>query len=80
MTQHDIDEADWASPSFRRGADKQARIFAEKEGIPLERVNMTFGWDQRAMEKDMQLRYDENDVDKRMSRADITSVHVSCTW
>jgi hypothetical protein len=43
MTQHEIDEADWASHAFRRGADKQARIFAEKEGIPLERVNMTFG-------------------------------------
>eukprot|EP00966_Prymnesium_polylepis_P315541 7291201-Prymnesium_polylepis.2 len=37
MTQHEIDEADWASHSFRRGADKQARIFAEKEGIPLRR-------------------------------------------
>jgi hypothetical protein len=56
-----------ASHSFRRGADKQARIFAEKkEGIPLERVNTMFGWDQRAMEKDIQLRYDENDLDKRI--------------
>ena len=47
MTQQEIDDADWASHSFRRGADKQARIFSEKEGIPIERVDMSFGWKQR---------------------------------
>ena len=80
MTQREIDDADWASHSFRRGADKQARIFSEKEGISIERVDMSFGWNQRAMAKDMQLRYDENDLDKRMAGADITSVHITSTW
>ena len=79
-TQQEIEEADWASHSFRRGADKQARIYSEKEGIPIERVDMSFGWNQRAMAKDMQLRYDENDLDKRMAGADITSVHITSTW
>ena len=68
------------SHSFRRGADKQARKFAEKDGIPLERVDLSFGWNQRLHAKDMQMRYDENDLDKRMEAANITSVHITSEW
>ena len=30
--------------------------------------------------KDMQMRYDENDLDKRMEAANITSVHITSEW
>ena len=62
------------------GADKQARKFAAANNVPLERVNMSFGWNQREMAKDMQLRYDENDLERRMEAANITLVHVTKDW
>ena len=56
MTEKELREATWTSHSFRRGADKQARRFAKKNGVPLERVDLSFGWNQRLHAKDMQMR------------------------
>ena len=80
LTQQEIEEADWASHSFRRGADKQARIYSEEVGIPIGRFDMAFGWNPIAMAKDVKLRYDENGLDKRMAGAGITSDHITSTW
>jgi hypothetical protein len=80
LTRQEIEEVDWASHAFRRGADKQARIYSEEVGIPIGRVDMAFGWNPIVMAKDVKLRYDENDLDKRMAGAGITSVHITSTW
>lgn len=49
-------------------------------GVPLERVDLSFGWNQAIHAKDMQMRYDEMDLDRRMEAAGITSVHITSEW
>jgi hypothetical protein len=80
MTESELAVANWSSHSFRRGADKQARKWAMAHGVPLERVDLSFGWNQAIHAKDMQMRYDEMDLDRRMEAAGITSVHITSEW
>ena len=80
MNETEMANANWSSHSFRRGADKQARKWALAHNVPLERVDLSFGWNQAVHSKDMQMRYDELDLDRRMGAADITSVHITSDW
>ena len=80
MSETEMANANWSSHSFRRGADKQARKWALAHNVPLERVDLSFGWNQAVHAKDMQMRYEEMDLDRRMSAADITSVHITSDW
>ena len=52
------------------------REYFRKRGIlkeAKEQINMQFGWDQANMEKDMQCRYDENDLEQRLDSAKMTA-------
>eukprot|EP00966_Prymnesium_polylepis_P197518 4577101-Prymnesium_polylepis.1 len=46
MTEGELAVANWSSHSFRRGADKQVRKWAMAHGVPLKRVDLSFGWNQ----------------------------------
>jgi hypothetical protein len=72
----DPTKAKWGTHSLRRKSDKGVREYLRKRGIlreSKEAVNMQFGWDQANMERDMQCRYDEADLEQRLDSADMTT-------
>ena len=72
----DPSKARWGTHSLRRKSDKGVREYFRKRGIlkeAKEQINMQFGWDQANMEKDMQCRYDENNLEQRLDSAKMTA-------
>ena len=65
--------AKWGSHSLRRKADKDMRMYCAKHGLKKEEIDLEMGWNQAEMNKDMQFRYDEEDLVQRMNRAQITA-------
>lgn len=65
--------ARWSNHSFRRMVDKHVRQYAEKHGTKPEIINQKLGWELKSMSRDMQLKYDSEDLRKRMESANITA-------
>ena len=65
--------AKWSNHSFRRMVDKHVRQYAEKHGTKPEIINQKLGWELKSMSRDMQLKYDSEDLRKRMESANITA-------
>ena len=72
MTAEEIAGASWGSHSFRRNADRRARLYCERRGIPIERVDASFGWKEAEHSREMHLHYDESTLSRRWEEAQMT--------
>ena len=68
----DIENAKWGNHSFRRMVDKHVRQYAAKHGVSLETIDLKLGWNQKNMDRDMKMRYDSEDINRRFASAEIT--------
>ena len=72
MTTEEIEGARWGSHSFRRNADRRARLYCERRQISMDRVDAAFGWKAAEHSREMHLHYDESTLSRRWEEAQMT--------